>query len=369
MDFYELLGVRKSASLADLRRAYRKLARRLHPDLNPGDPVAAEHYRAATDAFEVLQDGQRRAAYDRGERKSPPPPPVTAVGFEGFDFSAGSKGGSGFRELFESVLSRDSGAGPARGEDLEASVGISFEEAMRGSERRLELVRFEPCGACRGQGELDTVPAACPRCHGSGQLRARRGHMIFTRACPACGGLGRLLRRPCGRCAGEGRVMQGDRLEVRIPPGAGDGARLRLPECGNAGRHGGPHGDLVLVVHVEPHAFYRREGDDLHCTLPVSMAEAALGAHVEAPTPDGPVSIEIPAGTQTGQRFRLRKRGVPRPDGGRGDLYVEARVVIPAVTDSRSRELLQEVARLHAEDPRKDLEASSGGIKATARRS
>ncbi len=369
MDFYELLGVRKSASLADIRRAYRKLARRLHPDLNPGDPVAAEHYHAATDAFEVLQDGQRRAAYDRGERKSPAPPPVAAVGFEGFDFSIETKGGSAFRELFESVLSREPAGGPARGEDLEARVGIGFDESMRGTESRLEVVRFEPCSACGGQGETDTVPAGCPRCHGSGQLRARRGHMIFTRACPDCGGLGRLVRRTCGRCAGEGRVMQADRLQVRIPPGAGDGTRLRLPECGNAGRRGGPQGDLVLVVQVEPHTFYRRDGEDLHCILPVSMAEAALGAHVEAPTPDGPVNIEVPAGTQTGQRFRLRKRGVPLPDGGRGDLYVEVSVVIPAITDKRSRELLQEIASLHAEDPRRDLDTGSVVAKAAPRRS
>jgi molecular chaperone DnaJ len=347
MDFYELLGVRKSASLADIRRAYRKLARRLHPDLNPGDPQAASRYRAATEAFEVLQDGQRRAAYDRGERKAPPPPAVAAVGFEGFDFSAEARGGPAFRELFESVLRRAPAVSASRGEDLEARVRLSFEEAMRGAERRLEVVRQELCPVCRGDGDVATAPATCARCHGSGQLRARRGHMIFTRACPDCGGEGRLVRRACARCDGDGRVLHGERLDVRIPQGAADGTRLRLPDCGNAGRRGGPHGDLVLVVEVEPHAVYRREGDDLFCTLPIRMSEAALGAHVEAPTLDGPVAIEVPAGTQTGQRFRLRKRGVPRPDGGgRGDLWAIAEVVIPAVTDDRGRSLLRELSQV-----------------------
>jgi molecular chaperone DnaJ len=353
MDHYELLGVRRNASSAELRRAYQKLARRLHPDLNPGDPLAAERYRAVTEAFQVLQDKERRAAYDRGERKEKAPPPVAAVGFEGFDFSIEAKSGPAFRELFESVL-RGTTTETARGEDLEARVRLAFDEAMRGAERRIDLVRQEPCPACGGAGELAASPTPCPRCLGSGQLRSRRGHMIFSQACPDCAGAGRLTRRACARCSGEGRVLRSDRLEVRIPPGVADGERLRLTDCGNAGRRGGPAGDLVLSVEVEPHPYYRREGDDLVCTLPVTMIEAALGAHVDAPTPEGSVAIEIPAGTQTGQRFRLRKRGVPRPEGPRGDLYVEVKVVIPAVTDSRSRQLLEEVARREAQEPRRD---------------
>ncbi len=368
MDYYELLGVRRNASPAELRRAHQKLARRLHPDLNPGDPVAAERYRSVTEAFQVLHDKERRAAYDRGERKQKAPPPVAAVGFEGFDFSMDVKGGPAFRELFESVLRQTPPAGASRGEDLEARVGLGFDEAMRGASRRIDLVRQQPCAACGGAGELTAAPTPCSRCLGTGQLRARRGHMIFSQACPDCDGAGRHTRRVCARCSGEGRVLQSERLDVHIPPGVSDGQRLRLSECGNAGHRGGPAGDLVLAVEVEPHPYYRREGDDLVCTLPVTMAEAALGAHVEAPTPEGSVAIEIPAGTQTGQRFRLRKRGVPRPEGGRGDLYVEVKVLIPAITDSRSRALLREVARREEQDLRRDLGTAAGARPAAGSR-
>lgn len=362
MEFYELLGVRKNASVAEIRRAYQKLARRLHPDLNPGDPVTAQRFHAATRAFEVLCDPPRRAAYDRGERPTPAPPPVSAFGFEGFDFSVEVKGTAGFQELFDSVLRGGTpSAAAARGEDLEQTASISFEESLKGASRRIQLLRSDRCQACQGRGDVAFGPVPCPRCHGTGQLRANRGHMIFSRACGDCGAAGVLDRQACPRCGAEGRVMQSEWLEVRIPPGAGPGARIRVPECGNVGLRGGPPGDLVLVIDVAPHPFYRREGEDLFCTLPLAMAEAALGAHVEVPTPEGPVTIEVPAGTQTGQRFRLRKRGLPRMgDGGRGDLYVEASVVIPAVTDARGRELLQELARLDPGDPRKDMAAAAG---------
>ena len=366
MEFYDLLGIRRTASVVEIRRAFQKLARRLHPDLNPGDPVAAERFRAAAHACEVLSDAQRRAAYDRGERPAPAPPPVAAIGFEGFDFSVELKGtGADFRELFGGPSGGPGAARPLRGEDLEQTAQISFEEAFRGASRRLQLLRSDRCAACEGKGDVAFGPAPCPHCRGKGQLRANRGHMIFSRACAECGATGVVDRRPCPRCAAEGRTMQSEWLDVQIPPGAGDGTRIRFPECGNVGPRGGPPGDLLLGVEVEPHPFYRREGEDLYCTLPVSMIEAALGAHVEAPTPDGPVTIEIPAGTQTGQRFRLRKRGLPRlSDGGRGDLYVEAQVVIPAVTDRHGRELLEEVARLHPGDLRKDLAAGAPGRKA-----
>ena len=362
MDLYQLLGVRRNATVADVRRAFQKHARRLHPDLNPGDPVALQRFEEMSRAFEVLSDPQRRAAYDRGEVRAAPRPRVPDVGFAGFDFSAEVQaGGAGFHQIFEGVIaaSRPASGPAARGEDLEQSARVSFDESFGGVVRRLHLVRLDVCASCRGVGDVAVPPRPCEACGGGGQVRARRGRMIFTRPCRQCGATGVLAHRPCERCAGEGRAMQSEWAEVGIPAGVRDGARIRLAGHGNAGRRGGPAGDFHLVIHVEPHPLYRRQEDDLFCEVPVTMTEAALGAHVEVPTPDGPVVIEMPAGTQTGQRFRLRKRGMPRPDGqGRGDLYVEARVWVPAVRDDESRALLREFERRHHHDPRRGLGAT-----------
>jgi molecular chaperone DnaJ len=344
MDLYERLGVKRSAGATELRRAWQRLSRALHPALNPGDPVAAERYREAAQAFEVLSDPKRRAAYDRGEMPPVPVEPAAEGGFEGFDFSARVHVETvGFRDIFHPA--RDAAGAAQRGEDLEQATRVTFEESMAGTTRRVHLVRSEPCAACGGGGDVATGPTPCPRCRGSGTVRGSRGHMIFSRPCGACGGAGEIRRQTCGRCDGEGRVIASEWLEVRIPPGVGNGSQVRLPGAGNAGRRGGPPGDFVLTVEVEEHAVFHREGDDLHCIVPVGMVEAAMGGHVDVTTPDGTVTIEVPAGTQNGQRFRLRKRGVPRPgNGGRGDLWVEVRVVIPAATDDRARALLRELA-------------------------
>jgi molecular chaperone DnaJ len=360
MDLYQLLGVRRTATTAEVRRAFQKHARRLHPDLNPGDPVARQRFEEVSRAFEVLSDAQRRAEYDRGEVRAAPRPRAAEVGFAGFDFSAEvQSGGVGFHQIFEGVLAGGGGPGPAapsRGEDLEQSERIAFEEAFGGATRRLHVVRLAACGSCGGTGDIATAPQPCAACGGVGQVRARRGRMIFTRPCRECGATGVLAHRPCGRCAGEGRSMQSEGVTIAIPAGVRSGSRVRVPGMGNAGRRGGPPGDFQLLILVEDHPLYRREDDDLHCEIPVTMTEAALGVHVEVPTPDGPVMIEMPAGTQTGQRFRMRKRGMPRPDGqGRGDLYVEARVWVPAVRDDESRELLREFERRNRHDPRRDL--------------
>jgi molecular chaperone DnaJ len=357
MDLYQVLGVRRSASVAEIRRAYQKAARQLHPDLNPGDPVAAQRFRGVSEAFEVLVDPHRRAAYDRGEAV-PRESSVPEVGFEGFDFSAEVRVGSaGFQDIFAGVLhgQREAAREAARrGEDLEQSVRIAFDACFHPTPRRLHVVRLDRCAACGGAGALAMGPVPCPDCGGTGQVRSHRGRMIFSRRCAQCGGSGSLRARACARCAGEGRVMQSDWMDVELPAGVDDGSRIRIPGAGNAGWRGGEPGDFVLVVHVDPHPFYRREGEDLHCEVPISITEAALGGHVEVQTPEGAVVIEIPAGTQAGQRFRLRKRGLPRlGDSGRGDLYVEARVWVPRVQDDESRELLREFARRHPENPRR----------------
>ncbi len=365
MDFYEVLGVRRNASAAEIRRAYQKQARRLHPDLNPGDPIAAERFRVVSRAFEVLSDPQRRAQYDRGETPAPPPPMVE-VGFAGFDFSEQVRvERAGFREIFQGVL--HPAEAPAAGEDLQQTTRVSFEECLQGTKRRVHVMRFEACPTCEGRGVVSLRPRPCPTCEGRGELRTSRGRMVFTRPCRDCAGTGVLGRRPCAQCAGEGRVMQSEWLEVQIPPGVGDGSRVRLPGWGNAGRRGGAPGDFVLVVEVEPHPLFRRDGDDLFCDVPITITQAALGAHVDVPTLEGPVTIELPPGTQTGQRFRLRKRGMPRMEEGgaepaRGDLNAQVRVWVPAVTDDESRRLLEEFARRSPAVPREQMTADAAAI-------
>ncbi len=348
-DLYDVLGVRRGATAAELRRAHQRLARQLHPALNPGDPRAVERFRALTAAFQVLSDPERRAAYDRGERVKAPEPCRPEGRFVGFDFSAEVRVENvGFREIFDGVLrgAAQTLTESSGGEDLEQATRLTFDEAFHGTRRRLHLARQETCVACAGTGEVAFGPVPCRRCNGAGQVRGSRGHMIFSRPCSDCGGSGALSRKPCGRCRGEGRQPASEWLEVEIPPGVASGSRVRLPGCGNAGRRGGPPGDFRLAIEVEPHAVFRREGDDLFCDVAVGMVDAALGGHVQVLTPDGPMTIELPAGTQNAQRFRLRKRGMPKlGEAGRGDLYVEARVIVPAVTEDPGRALLREFAR------------------------
>ncbi len=371
MDFYEVLGVRRNASAAEIRRAYQKQARRLHPDLNPGDPIAAERFRGVSRAFEVLADPQRRAQYDRGETPAAPPA-VAEVGFAGFDFSEQVQvARAGFREIFQGVL--HPAQAPAAGEDLQQTTRVTFEECLQGTLRRVHVMRFEACPTCEGRGVVSLRPRPCPTCEGRGELRTTRGRMVFTRPCRECAGTGVLGRRPCSQCAGEGRVMHSEWLEVQIPPGVGDGSRVRLPGWGNAGRRGGAPGDFVLVIEVEPHPVFRREGDDLFCEVPITITQAALGAHVEVPTLEGPVTIELPPGTQAGQRFRLRKRGMPRMQAGgaeppRGDLYAEVHLWVPAVTDDESRRLLEEFARRSPAVPRERMPAGADPVTTAGRR-
>jgi molecular chaperone DnaJ len=361
-DLYELLGVTREASEAEVRRAYQKRARALHPHLNPGDPDADERFEAVTAAFRVLSDPDRRAAYDRGERPETRLP-TSPGSFEGFDFSAEVRVERvGFREIFDTVLQPASVTGASRGEDVRERTRLRFEESFRGTERRIQVERYESCPTCRGSGDVAAASTACAKCQGTGQVRGRRGHMIFSRRCAACDGAGVLRRRSCPGCAGEGRVPGSERLDVSVPPGARSGSTVRLAGCGHAGRRGGPPGDLVLEIEVDEHPHFRREGDDLRCVVPVSIVEAALGGHVEVETPDGVVTIEVPAGTQHGQRFRLRKRGLPRlGQTGRGDLYAEVRVIVPTVTDDRGRALLRAFSEAHPQDRAALREALEAG--------
>jgi len=361
MNLYELIGVPREARLDEIKRAYRRLARRYHPDINPGDRAAAVRFRVVADAYEILADPERRRQYDAYGLTATVLDGTTTFGFEGFDFSGESASGpaaSTFGDLFADVIhetvERAAEAG-ADGADLHASVSLSFEDAVRGTQTGVALVRRDACGACSGAGVVPVAESTCPACRGTGTIRSRRGHMIFSKTCERCTGTGRQRHAGCPSCAGMGVVPCSQTVPLLIPAGVADGDRLRVAGRGHAGSRGGRAGDLYVTVHVGTHPLFRREGDDLHVTVPVGIHEAALGARFETPTFDGPIRLRVPPGTQTGQRIRLHERGVPsRRDGRRGDLVAEFRIVLPAVLDERSKELLREFGAINLEDVRSE---------------
>jgi molecular chaperone DnaJ len=363
MDLYIVLGLAPGAPASEIKRAYRRLSRRYHPDINPGDPTAASLFQRISEAYETLIDPERRRQYDAaGGGRTMAPAGSSRVEFSGFDFSATVHGAQAatFTELFADVLHPLPGADggrPEPGSDLHATLSVSFVEAMRGVERQVFVTRQDLCGRCGGTGYVRAVEGRCAPCHGTGQVRWTRGHMVFTKSCAACNGTGRQRSERCGVCFGHARHARSEAASVAVPPGTEDGTRLRIPGFGHAGRNGAANGDLFVTVHVQPHPVFRRIGDDLHVVVPVGIHEAVLGARVEVPSLDGPVRLRIPPGTQAGQRVRLRERGVPRPAGGRGDLIAEISVVLPDVPDERSRELVREIGKLYSGDIRKMLNA------------
>ncbi len=362
MDFYVILGLERGATLADVKRAYKRLARRFHPDINPGDRMAAQQFRQISEAYETLSDPDRRRRYD-ATGASTQTTGAPTFGFEGFDFTVSVRGNEAptFGDLFADVLNpREAGRPsrePERGVDLHQSITLSFEDAMRGGQHRVTVTRQEPCSTCKGQGALNVAETRCIHCHGAGVVKTARGHMVFSRPCAHCGGSGRHRQERCPSCGGERVEMRAETLTINIPPGLADGARVRVPHKGHTGLNGGETGDLYVTVHVQPHPLFRREGDDLHVSLPIAVHEAALGAKIDVPTLDGPARLRVPPGTQSGQKFRLRERGIPSPrDGRRGDIVIEVRLALPKLLDERSKELLREFGRINnAEDVRREL--------------
>jgi len=398
-DYYATLGVKRTASPEEIRKAFRKLARKHHPDVNPGDRHAEARFKEISEANEVLSDPKKRKIYDQvgfySDNIDPAAAEAYARGggfgaggfagfpgagtagargvpfdFGGFDFSdfssgegTGTRRGASFRDIFSGIFGgRGFGAGesaepaePRPGSDLEYQVKVGFWQAIRGGVMRLNVTRQVTCPTCNGQG---TVGAAgvCPQCGGKGQITQTGGRMKFNLQCPRCGGTGK-ARTSCSTCHGEGTLTRTEPLEVRIKPGTRDGQRIRLAGKGNAGALGAPSGDLYIIVRIEDHPVFRREGDDIHITVPVSASEAALGAKIEVPTIDGRAQLRIPPGTQTGQRLRLREKGVPSATkpGVRGDQIVEVQIRVPQVRDERSKEILREFARLNPEDPRAEM--------------
>lgn len=358
MDYYAVLGLAPGASATDIKRAYRRLSRRYHPGINPGDRAAAALFQRITEAYDTLADVDRRRRYDDAGLQAPGG--EQAFEFTGFDFSVTAQGSQAatFSELFAEALHpvpRANRSEREPGADLHASVSLSFDEAMRGSDSHVMVTRQVPCGTCGGAGQLRTAESRCAQCHGSGSVRWARGHMVFAKACTGCAGTGRERHQRCVVCAGHGRVVRSDGISVRVPAGVVGGTRLRVPERGHAGARGGRPGDLYVDVHVCPHPVLRREGADLHVTVPVAVHEAALGTRLEIPSFDGPVKLRVPPGTQGGQRIRISGRGAVTMSGGRGDLWVEVRVTLPAMLDERSKELMREFARLNQDDVRREL--------------
>jgi len=360
MDLYALLGLAPGASIAEIKRAYRRLARRYHPGINPGDRAAEAVFHRITEAYETLTDPARREQYDAGGKAPANSPTGASFEFAGFDFSIAAHGAQAatFTELFAEVLHPvgpgDSGR-PEAGADLHATLSVTFLESMSGVHRQVVVTRHDMCQPCRGTGSVATPEGRCPHCHATGSVRWARGHMVFSKSCAACGGSGRQRHQRCGVCGAHGRVVRTEGVSVMIPPGTVDGTRLRIVEKGHAGRHGGGTGDLYVVVHVAPHPLFRREGDDLHLEVPVAVHEAVLGARIEVPSLDGPFRLTLPPGTQAGRQFRVSGRGAPTLDGGRGDLIVHARLVLPPDVDERSRELMREFGRRNNDNVRKDL--------------
>jgi molecular chaperone DnaJ len=368
MDLYVILGVERGATLADVKRAYKRLARKYHPDINPGDRMAAAQFHRIAEAYETLSDAVRRQRYDTtGSLAEAGAGGGSTFGFDGFDFtiSVNDNDASTFGDLFADVLhrreARRAQGTPERGADLHQSVTLDFEEAIRGGQRTVTVTRQEYCGTCQGVGQLHVNASPCPHCHGTGAVKSARGHMVFSRPCLHCGGTGQQRQTRCPACGGEQFQMRTESMTIKVPPGLADGARIRVPGKGHVGRNGGETGDLNVDVSVQPHPLFERAGDDLHMTVPIAVHEAALGAKIDVPSPDGPARVRVPPGTQSGQRFRVRERGVPSPrDGRRGDLVVEVQLVLPKLLDERSKELLREFGRINAEDVRATLTAYQG---------
>jgi len=360
-DLYLILEIERAASVEDIKKAFRKLARRFHPDINPGDRTAEERFKRISEAYEILSDPSKRQFYDdngfytEGVLTEHRSTTEWSFSFEGFDFSQGSR-------PYVDVLGQAFGRSrarhePERGEDLEYQISLGFDDSIRGLKTRVSVLRHSTCGSCKGSGRLTgSRDTACLRCSGLGKTSITKGLLQFSLNCPDCGGSGRQVTG-CRDCAGEGRVRQNQTIDIEIPPGVSTGSRIRFAGQGDTGRLTGQPGDLYVVTNVAPHPFFNRAGDNIHCTVPISFAEAALGAKVEVPTIDGPALVRIPPGTQNGQSFRLRGRGVPSllDPRARGDQYVEVRVVVPKLADERSKEIIRELARLNADDPRKGL--------------
>src|SRR5947207_1417883 len=351
-DYYEVLGVERNASADEVKRAYRRLAVKFHPDKNPDDPHTEEKFAELGEAYDVLMDGDKRAAYDRFGHAAF----AQGGGFRGgfhdpFDifrevFGGGGMGGGIFETFFGGAGMR--GEDRQRGSDLRYDMQITLEEAAFGTEKEIEVRKLEPCDKCGGSGaEAGSRTITCPACGGRGQVISSRGFFQISQTCPRCRGAGQLIEKPCRDCEGEGRVEKLSRIKLKIPAGIADGSRLRSSRNGEAGTRGGPHGDLYVVIHIEEHKIFQREDDNLYCEVPIPFSSAALGGEVDVPTLEGKAHLKVPAGTQSGQIFKLRGKGIANVNGReRGDLLARLIVEVPTRLNTEQRQKLEEFAAL-----------------------
>ena len=400
-DYYGLLGIKKTATAEEIRKAFRKLARKYHPDVNPGDKKAEERFKEMSEANDILSDPKKRKIYDQFGFYSDNIDPAAAEAaarqgqrpsagysrggqqagapfdYGGFDFSdfadsappprgkptadSGSSTWGSFRDIFSGAFNGGGAQGaqreqgPQPGTDLEYQVNVDFWTSIRGGTVKLQISRKEVCPTCKGKTSSGGE-SICSECDGSGQVTQMGGRMKFNLQCPRCEGSGK-VRSACSACNGEGTVTRAETVEFRVKAGTRDGQRIRLASKGNAGARGGAAGDLYLIMRIGTHPIFTRNADDVAVTVPVTVSEAALGAKIDVPTIDGRAQLKIPPGTQTGQKLRMREKGVPSAvhDGVRGDQIVEVQVVVPKVQDERSKEILRELAQLNPEDPRQEL--------------
>lgn len=384
-DYYQILGVKKDAKADEIKKSYRRLARKFHPDVNPNDKTAEEKFKEVQEAYDVLSDDKKRKVFDRFgyyndnlDADSPFGAGASAGGnspgfdFSGFDFSgAGGPtggGGSSFRDIFSDLFGGSSGAGartaqpeppraiPKKGRDIEIPLALSFEESFTGMTTNVTVNRSEQCSRCQGAGDTGGPVIACPTCSGTGQVMRSGGRLQFSQVCPDCEGTGR-RRTPCSLCNGKGVTPKTEQVKIRIPAGVDTGSRVRIPKKGHGGRLGAEPGDLFIVTNVGKHKFLERKGDNIYVTVPISVPEAALGAKIEVPTVEGKAQLKIPSGTESGQKFRLRERGFPslRNPKLRGDQFIEVKITLPRVISEETKEALRQFEKLNPENARKAM--------------
>lgn len=379
-DYYEVLGIKRDAKPDEIKKAYRRLARKYHPDVNPGDKASEERFKLTTEAHDVLSDPKKRKVYDKfgqysdnlADAHARGAGPATGRTTPGFDFSGfdwntatpgGSGGGSSFRDIFADLFGGGAAkeqepprAQPKRGADIEMPLAVSFEEAIKGLTTNLTVNRSEQCSRCNGAGDIGGPVMVCATCKGSGQVERAGGRLRFAQECQDCGGTGR-RRSPCSLCKGKGTTPKTETVKLRIPAGVETGSRVRIPGKGEGGRLGAPPGDLHIITNVGSHKYFTRKGDNIYVTVPITVPEAAAGAKIEVPTVDGKAQLRIPPSTQSGQKFRLRQRGAPslRKPGAHGDQFVEVQVMLPKVISEETKELLRQYSKLNPENPRVEM--------------